>query len=64
MYASLPAVTPDVPGKILVSGYYGFGNAGDDSIAAALVAANALFGCCKKTEEAAEEAAEDTAEEA
>ena len=38
MYASLPAVTPDVPGKILVSGYYGFGNAGDDSIAAALVA--------------------------
>ena len=24
----------------------------------------ALFGCCKKTEEAAEEAAEDTAEEA
>lgn len=38
MYESLPAVTPDVPGKILVSGYYGFGNAGDDSIAAALVA--------------------------
>lgn len=37
MYESLPAVTPDVPGKILVSGYYGFGNAGDDSIAAALV---------------------------
>ena len=38
MYESLPAVTPDVPGRILVSGYYGFGNAGDDSIAAALVA--------------------------
>lgn len=37
MYESLPAVTPDVPGRILVSGYYGFGNAGDDSIAAALV---------------------------
>ena len=29
-----------------------------------LLAANALFGCCKKTEETAEEAAEDTAEEA
>ena len=38
MYESLPAVTPEVPGRILVSGYYGFGNAGDDSIAAALVA--------------------------
>lgn len=38
MYASLPAVPPSIPGKILVSGYYGFGNAGDDSIAAALVA--------------------------
>lgn len=38
LYASLPAVTPNIPGKILVSGYYGFGNAGDDSIAAALVA--------------------------
>ena len=38
MYESLPAVTPAVPGRILVSGYYGFGNAGDDSIAAALVA--------------------------
>ena len=34
------------------------------ALAAALLAANALFGCCKKTEEAAEEAAEDTAEEA
>ncbi len=38
LYESLPAVTPDVRGKILVSGYYGFGNAGDDSIAAALLA--------------------------
>ena len=28
------------------------------ALAAALLAANALFGCCKKTEEAAEEAAE------
>lgn len=38
MYESLPSVTPDIRGKILVSGYYGFGNAGDDSIAAALIA--------------------------
>ena len=37
MYAKLPAVTSDRRGDILVSGYYGFGNAGDDSIAASII---------------------------
>lgn len=37
MYARLPAVTADRRGDILVSGYYGFGNAGDDSIAASII---------------------------
>ncbi|MBQ9429404.1 MAG: polysaccharide pyruvyl transferase CsaB [Clostridia bacterium] len=37
MYASLPAVSEKERGRILVSGYYGFGNAGDDSIAAGIL---------------------------
>ena len=37
MYAKLTAVTSDRRGDILVSGYYGFGNAGDDSIAASII---------------------------
>ena len=37
LYASLPEVLPNEPGNILISGYYGFGNAGDDSIAASLI---------------------------
>ena len=37
MYRKLPAVTADQRGNILISGYYGFGNAGDDSIAASII---------------------------
>lgn len=37
LYASLPEALPNEPGNILISGYYGFGNAGDDSIAASLI---------------------------
>ena len=37
MYAKLPAADLRERGDILVSGYYGFGNAGDDSIAASIL---------------------------
>lgn len=37
MYARLPGAPKNVRGDILVSGYYGFGNAGDDSIAASIL---------------------------
>lgn len=37
MYEKLPSVSKHVRGDILISGYYGFGNAGDDSIAASII---------------------------
>ena len=37
MYGELPAADVHQRGDILVSGYYGFGNAGDDSIAASIL---------------------------
>ncbi len=37
LYNSLPEALPTERGNILISGYYGFGNAGDDSIAASLI---------------------------
>ncbi len=37
LYAHLPGAPTHAHGEILVSGYYGFGNAGDDSIAATIL---------------------------
>ncbi len=37
LYARLPGAPTSEHGEILVSGYYGFGNAGDDSIAATVL---------------------------